>query len=159
MPNLMNKPAVLATQVAPPARRTFYPEPFASMVQGRTKRKLGDVFGLTQFGVNLCSIEPGAVSSMRHWHSGEDEFIYVLSGELTLVTQAGTQTVGPGMCAGFVAGVPDAHQLKNNSGAVAWYIEVGTRAAVDGVEYPDVDLAYAEIDGKPGYRRKDGTPY
>ena len=114
---------------------------------------------LTQFGVNLCHIEPGAVSSMRHWHSGEDEFIYLLSGELTLVTQYGTQILRPGMCAGFAAGVRDAHQMKNNSAALASYIEIGTRAAVDDVEYPDVDLAYAEVDGKPVYCRKNGTPY
>ena len=138
---------------------TGYPSPYKERVAGRTKRKLGDAAGLTQFGVNLTTLKPGACSSMRHWHEAEDEFIYVLTGELVLITDAGEQILGPGVACGFPAGKRDAHQLVNRSNAAATYLEIGTRTKSDNVTYPDIDLK-AVNDGKGWkYLRKNGTPY
>jgi uncharacterized cupin superfamily protein len=126
---------------------------------GREKRPLGELFGLTNFGVNLTRLAPGAVSALRHRHSRQDEFVYVLEGEPTLVTDAGEMPLGPGMCAGFPAGGP-AHMLANRSGRDVVYLEVGDRTPADRVEYPDDDIAAALApDGRWYFVRKDGTPY
>ena len=136
-----------------------YPEPFRSRVSARRKQKLGDALGLKNFGVNLTTIPPGAVSALRHWHSHEDEFIYLVSGELMLVTSEGEQRLTPGMCAGFPAGKADGHCLVNRTNRAAVYLEVGDRRREDAVTYPDDDiLARATPQGRR-YTRKDGTPY
>ena len=123
----------------------------------RVKRRLGDAFGLTRFGVNLVTLGPGGQSALRHWHTHEDEFVYVLDGEVVLVTDAGEQVLRAGDCAGYPAGNADAHHFINRSGAPARYLEVGNREPADTALYPDDDLKYAE-DGE-GYVHKDGRPY
>lgn len=144
-----------------PARTSsLYPEPFRSRVLPREKRALGDAFGLSAFGVNLTVLHPGAESSMRHWHSHEDELVYILDGEVVLVTDAGEQVLGPGMVAGFRAGDPDAHQLVNRSNRPATYLEIGDRDPRDQAHYPDVDLAARQdADGNWLFRHKDGSSY
>lgn len=152
-------PAVHATDVVEPAIQTRYPEPFASMVRGRTKRRLGEAFGLETFGVNLVTMAPGSVSSVAHHHSHEDEFVYVLSGTLVLVTDGRETVLTPGMCAGFKAGDGVGHQLRNASAAAATFLEIGTRLDEDRVVYPGDDLALREIGGHWVYTHRDGTPY
>ena len=125
---------------AAPHRGSSYPEPFRAVAERRTKRALGDALGLGNFGVNLTHLEPGAWSSQRHWHSHEDEFVLVLEGELTLVTDEGEQVLGPGMAAGFPAGAENGHHLINRGRAVASYLEVGDRRPEDVARYSDVDL-------------------
>ncbi|RME95071.1 MAG: cupin domain-containing protein, partial [Alphaproteobacteria bacterium] len=151
-------PRALAATSVEGRRSSSYPGAFAKGFEGRIKRALGDAFGLEQFGVNLVTLEPGAMSALRHWHEREDEFIYVLEGELVLVTDAGEQQLGPGMAAGFRAGTPDGHHLVNRSAAPAHYLEVGTRALSDTVDYPDVDLKAVKEDGSWRFTRKDGSP-
>src|SRR5271154_7013753 len=126
-----------------PARpfRTNYPEPFASRMAGRDKRPLGDLFGLTTFGVNLTRIAPGGSSALRHAHTRQDEFVYILEGRPTLVTDAGPTALKAGMCAGFKAGTSDAHHLVNETDKDVVYLEMGARNPGDGVTYPDDDLA------------------
>jgi len=138
-----------------PRFKTSYPAEFHKLVAGRTKRVLGDALGLTDFGVNLTELAPGAWSALRHWHSEEDEFVYVVEGTVTLVTEAGNQTLGAGMVAGFPKGKADGHHLINKSDKPARYLEIGTRRQSDAVEYPDADLRVL-----PGrvMARKDGTP-
>jgi|SRR5882672_3418826 len=136
-----------------------YPEPFKSRVSTRRKRKLGDALGLKNFGVNLTTIPPGGMSALRHWHSREDEFIYVLRGELVLVTDAGEQVLKPGMCAGFPAGRADGHCLVNRTGRNAVYLEVGDRKPDDAVTYPDDDIAGQATPQGRRFNHKDGTPY
>jgi uncharacterized cupin superfamily protein len=150
---------VSAIDVPVPEVRTLYPEPFASMVRGRTKRRLGDYFGLQTFGVNLVRMAPGAISSVRHHHSKEDEFIYVLEGSLTLVSDVTEVEVGPGMCAGFRAGTGVAHHLCNRTRSDTVFIEIGARIEDDRVVYPYDDLALPEQGGALVYTHKDGTPY
>ncbi|MBD9358322.1 cupin domain-containing protein [Methylomonas albis] len=142
------------------ARTTsLYPEPFASFITGREKRRLGDVFDLTNFGVNLTKLAPGARSALRHSHARQDEFIYILQGHPTLVTDAGETQLAPGMCAGFKAGTGNAHQLLNRSNADVQYLEVGDRTAGDAVIYPDDDLQAMSVDGSWRFAHKDGEPY
>jgi uncharacterized cupin superfamily protein len=136
-----------------------YPEPFKSRVSGRRKQRLGDALGLKNYGVNLTTIPPGAVSALRHWHSHEDEFIYMVSGELILVTQDGEQRLTPGMCAGFPAGRADGHCLVNRTGKDAVYLEVGDRRPEDAVTYPDDDIAGQATPQGRRFSRKNGTPY
>ena len=137
-----------------------YPEPFRSRVLPREKRALGDAFGLTSIGVSLTILHPGIESSMRHWHDREDELVYVLDGELVLRTDAGEQTLGAGMFAGFKAGDPDAHQFINRSDRPATYLEISNRDAADVCVYPDVDIAYGkDAEGNQIYVHKDGKPY
>jgi len=143
----------------PEQSTTGYPEPYRSRVAGRHRRRLGDAAGLKNFGVNLTRLDPGAESSMRHWHSKQDEFIYVLEGEVTLVTNAGRQRLTPGMAAGFPAGKADGHQLINETGRPVLYLEIGDRAPGDGATYSDVDLAARMADGKWVFTRKDGSPF
>ena len=135
-----------------------YPEPFASLVGERRKRALGDALGLTNFGVNLVELQPGALSSMRHCHSKQDEFVYLLEGELVLITDKGEHTLYAGMAAGYPAGSGDGHQMVNRSDAPARYIVVGDRSPGDAVTYPDIDLALAD-NGTDDFTHKDGTPY
>ncbi len=117
-----------------------YPEPFKAPVAARRWRRLGEAVGLTQFGVNLVEVPPGAWSSQRHWHSREDELVYMLEGELVLVTEAGEQTLTPGLAAGFPAGKADGHHLVNRSARTARFLAIGSRSMEDECSYPDVDL-------------------
>lgn len=136
---------------------TGYPDPFAEAVNGRSKQALGDAGGLTQFGVNLVELKPGAASSQRHWHSHEDEFVTVVSGELTLVTDEGETLMRAGDCAAFPAGRPNGHHLINRGWGNALFLCVGSRIAEDRALYPDIDLVH---DSKTdSYSHRDGTPY
>lgn len=135
-----------------------YPEPFADQIGARRKRALGDALGLTNYGVNLVELSPGARSSMRHWHSRQDEFVYVLEGELVLITDRGEQILRAGMAAGYPAGDEDGHQMINRSDANARYLEIGDRTPGDAVCYPDIDLALADND-TDDFTHKDGSPY
>jgi uncharacterized cupin superfamily protein len=136
---------------------TGYPDPFAEAVSGRSRQALGDAGGLTQFGADLVELQPGAASSQRHWHSHEDEFVMVVSGELTLVTDEGETLMRAGDCAAFPAGRPNGHQLINRGWGNALFLCVGSRIPEDTAQYPDIDLVY---DGKTdSYSRRDGTPY
>jgi uncharacterized cupin superfamily protein len=151
--------AVVATQVAPRTKPSNYPEPFASRMTGREKRSLGDLFGLANFGVNLTKLLPGASSSLRHAHSKQDEFIYILQGYPVLITDAGETQLSPGMCAGFKAGTGNAHQLLNRTNEEVHYLEAGDRSAGDSAVYPDDDLQAALVDEKWQFAHKDGSPY
>lgn len=151
--------AIVAADAAPRARNTNYPEPFAARVAQRLKRPLGDPFGLTSFGVNLTRLAPGGASALRHAHSRQDEFVYILAGRPTLVTDAGETPLAPGMCAGFKAGTGDAHHLVNRTNADVVYLEVGDCTPGDAASYPDDDIQAALVDGKWRFTRKDGTPY
>jgi len=137
---------------------TFYPPPHDRPCRARERRKLGDAAGLTQFGVNLLRLAPGVWSSQRHWHTGQDEFVYVLSGEVVLVTDTGEEILNAGDCAGFKAGDTDGHHLQNRSDTDALLLEIGTRVSNDSGEYPDIDMAF-QMGGPAMYTRKDGTPY
>ena len=139
--------------------RTVYPKEHAKAVQGRQKRVLTEVLGLTQFGVNMTTLQPGAASAHRHWHVTEDEFCYVLEGELTLVTNEGEQLLRPGMAMAFPANEENGHQLINRTSTPAAYLEIGTRAAVDTCSYPDIDMHLSKIGGKYIVRRKNGQPF
>jgi len=143
----------------PEQSSTGYPEPYKSRVAGRHRRRLGDAAGLENFGVNLTRLDPGAESSMRHWHAKQDEFIYVLEGEVTLLTNAGRQRLSPGMAAGFPAGKPDGHQLLNETDKPVLYLEIGDRTPEDGANYSDVDMAARMIEGKWVFTHKDGSPF
>jgi uncharacterized cupin superfamily protein len=156
----MKKIAVVASEASPRAKQTGYPANMAAMVAGRLKRPLGDLFGLTNFGVNLTRLAPGAYSALRHAHGKQDEFVYLLEGEAVLITNAGETLLKPGMCAGFKAGTGDAHHLVNRTTQDVVFLEVGDRSAGDSVSYPDDDVvAVYGSDGKWTYSRKDGTPY
>jgi uncharacterized cupin superfamily protein len=138
---------------------TLYPPPFDEPCRARERTRLGDAAGLTQFGVNLLRLPPGAWSSQRHWHTGEDEFVYVLAGEVVLVTDAGEEVLRAGDAAGFPANDLDGHCLQNRSGADATVLEIGTRMKGSVAYYPDIDMV-APAGGKPAaYTRRDGTPY
>ncbi len=133
-----------------------YPAPFAREAAQRTRQRLGDAGGLTQFGVNLLQLPPGAWSSQRHWHALEDEFVFVVSGEVVLVTDQGEETLHAGDCAAFPKNTPDGHHLVNRSDAAVVCLEVGTRVDGERVVYPDIDLL---VEPKRGFTHKDGTPY
>ena len=150
-----NKKARFAQDVEP-ANKSSYPEILAEKVKGRDKRRLGDVFGLQNFGVNLTTLRPGAMSALLHAHAVQDEFIYILSGTPVLVTESGETTLSPGMCAGFPAG-SDAHHLVNRSDESVTYIEIGDRLLGDSVRYPEDDLSATNVDGKWVFTKKDGT--
>jgi uncharacterized cupin superfamily protein len=154
-----NLPAVSASEIAPRQQGTLYPEPFATRMAGRVKRTLGDIFGLRNFGVNLTTLAPGAQSSLRHRHSRQDEFIYILAGSPTLVDDAGAHLLKPGMCAGFPA-EGRSHYLLNRSEGDVVYLEIGDRTADDEVFYPDDDIQVAVAsDGKRRFEHKNGAPY
>ena len=151
-------PKIDIARIAPLFGST-YPPPFHEPCRGRERRPLGDAVGLTQFGVNELRLPPGAWSSQRHWHHFEDELVYVLSGEVVLVSDAGEEVLRAGDCAGFRAGDKDGHHLQNRSDALAVVLEIGTRTKPDPAEYPDIDLVATGTDGPGEYTRKDGTPY
>jgi len=153
-------PAIPATAVAPRAKASNYPEPFAARVAGREKRPLGNAFGLANFGVNLTRLTPGTQSALRHAHAKQDEFIYILEGHPVLVTDRGETALAPGMCAGFRAGDGDAHHLVNRGPGDVVYLEVGDRTPGDTVNYPDDDIrAVADETGQWRFMHKDGRPY
>jgi uncharacterized cupin superfamily protein len=152
-----NRPASVRAMDVPARHATVYPPEYAPAVAGRSKRALGDYFGLTQYGLNLTVLEPGASSALRHWHEIEDEFVYVLEGEILLIDNDGEHLLTPGMCAGFKAGVPNGHKLVNRSGSTASYLEVGLRSPTERAHYPDVDLAGIKENGKFRFTRKDGS--
>ena len=143
----------------PGRRTTIYPAALSSGFEGRTKRPLTDLLGLTQFGVKLTTIEPGSQSSHRHWHEVEDEMIYMLEGELTLITNAGETVLKPGMAAGFPKGEENGHHLVNKSAAPATYLEIGTRSPYANATYPDVDLRAEKRDGIFRFFKKSGEAY
>ena len=142
---------------APERMGSGYPAPFDAACAGRIRRRLGDAGGLTDFGVNLMRLPPGSWSSQRHWHSAEDEFVYVLEGELTLVEDAGETLLRAGDCAAFPKASGDGHHMINKSGVVAVYLEVGTRSPVDLTTCADIDMKSSAIDGR--FVHKDGSPY
>jgi len=152
--------ALVAIEAPLRKRASNYPEAFAQRFRGREKRPLGDLFGLRNFGVNLARLAPGATSTLRHAHSVQDEFVYVVAGHPMLVTDEGETVLAPGMCAGFAAGSGDAHCLVDRGNEDVLYLEVGDRAPDDEVSYPDDDLQAARVAGGAWeFRRKDGTPY
>lgn len=154
------KPIAIAAAEAPlRARPSNYPEPFASRMGGREKRPLGDLFGLRNFGVNLTRLAPGGISALRHAHTRQDEFVYILEGTPTLCTDEGPTRLAPGMCAGFRAGGGNAHHLINETREAVVYLEVGDRTPGDEGRYPDDDLEGRLRDGKWIFTHKDGTPY
>jgi len=136
-----------------------YPDPWGAVTQGREKTALGDVAGLTQFGVNLTRLTPGAASALRHWHEAEDEFVYVLEGEIMLVEDGGGTVLRPGDAAGFKAGVSNGHHLVNKSERDALYLEIGTRAKRERAHYSDVDLVYDRDESGFRFSRRSGEPY
>jgi uncharacterized cupin superfamily protein len=153
--------ALVAADVAPRARKSIYPEKFVAKLGDRIKRPLGDQFGLTIFGVNLTTLKPGAMSALRHAHTKQDEFVYIVEGTPVLVTDAGETQLKPGMCAGFKAGTGDGHHLINRGGSDVVYVEIGDRTPGDGATYPDDDLEVVKSpDGQSRvFAHKDGTPY
>ena len=155
----MKLQAIHAESVQAVRGQTIYPPPYDAVVKGRLKRKLGDLFGLTNFGVNLTELAPGACSALAHRHTRQDEFIYVLNGTLTLLLNGEALTLGAGDCYGFKAGDGIAHQLVNRSNAPASYLEIGDRLPGDAVEYPEDDLKATSVDGKWQLTHKDGRPY
>jgi uncharacterized cupin superfamily protein len=144
--------------VAPRNKPSVYPKEFHARVAGREKRVLGDLFGLTNFGVNLTTLAPGAESALMHRHGKQDEFVYILEGTPVLVTETEEVPLRPGMCAGFPAGGA-AHHLVNRSGADVVYLEIGDRTAGDLAEYPNDDLQAVHEDGRWSFTHKDGRPY
>ncbi|NJD04926.1 MAG: cupin domain-containing protein [Methylococcaceae bacterium] len=152
-------PALDPASVSPRTGSTYPTEELRHRVAGRSKRAMGDALGLQNFGVNLVTLEPGAVSALRHWHTRQDEFIYVLEGELTLVTEQGEQVLAPGHCAGFPAGTADGHQLVNRSAGTTTYLEAGDRLPGDRAHYPDEDLLAIDRPVGYGFFHKDGSPY
>ncbi|NOT12730.1 MAG: cupin domain-containing protein [Methylococcaceae bacterium] len=151
--------AVIAAEIPPKNKLSNYPEPFASRMVGRTKHPLGDLFGLTNFGVNLTRLAPKAISALRHAHTKQDEFVYILEGHPTLHTDEGRTRLSPGMCAGFKAGTGNGHCLINETTEDVVYLEVGDRTPGDEGHYPDEDLKALLIEGKWQFVHKDGTPY
>ena len=137
--------------------RTGYPPPYDKIVAGRSRKRLGNAAGLDQFGVNLTTLKPGASSALRHWHELEDEFVFMLEGEVALIENEGETTLRPGDAAGFKAGVANGHHLVNRSDRDAVYLEIGSRRADERAHYSDVDLAVARIDGAFRYTRKNGS--
>ena len=155
----LQKPALNPGSVAA-LSRSGYPEPYRARVLPRDRRRLGEALGLTRIGINQTVLLPGKESSMRHWHTHEDEFVYVLAGEVVLRCGAGEQLLRAGMCAGFPAGSEDGHQLINRSDAPAVYLEVSNRDPADSAQYsdPDVDLIWNPPHAPGKFTRRDGTP-
>jgi uncharacterized cupin superfamily protein len=154
----LRKPALDPANVTAECR-SGYPQPYRSRVLPRERRRLGDALGLSRIGINHTTLPPGKESSMRHWHTHEEEFVYVLEGEVVLRTEAGEQRLGAGMCAGFPAGSADGHQLINRSERPAVYLEISNRDPSDGAHYsdPDVDLIWSPPHARGKFTRRDGT--
>lgn len=138
---------------------TNYPAPFNQAVIGRERKRLGNAIGLNQFGINLTTLKPGAWSAQRHWHANEDEFIFVVEGELVLCEDGGETVLKPGDAAGWKAGVSNGHCLINRTSRDAAYIEIGTRLKAERVVYPDIDMIFERDETSMVYRRKSGEPY
>jgi uncharacterized cupin superfamily protein len=149
----------LDPNAVPERRGSIYPEPFKSRMGERIKRRLGEACGLTKFGVNLVTLGPGGQSALRHWHTLEDEFVYVLEGEVTLVSNGKEQILAAGMCAGYPAGKRDAHHFINRSQRLAKYLEIGNRTEGDIAFYPDDDLMWIETEEGRVAAHKDGRRY
>lgn len=154
----LKKPALEPLSLEP-RTGSGYPEPYRSRCLPREKRQLGDALGLKTIGINHTILPPGKESSMRHWHTHEEEFIFVLSGEVVLVTDAGEQTLSPGMCAGFPLGTRDGHQLVNRGSVPAVYLEVSNRDPNDRAFYSDVDLLFHGVNAEVKFTRKDGSHF
>jgi uncharacterized cupin superfamily protein len=154
----LQKPALDPATVEP-RTASGYPEPYRSRCLPREKRPLGSALGLTRIGINLTTLPPGKESSMRHWHTLEEEFVYVVSGQAVLVTDAGEQTLEQGMCAGFTAGSGDGHQLVNRGSQPVVYLEISNREPGDTAHYPDVDLMFHGVDAAVKFTRKDGSKF
>jgi uncharacterized cupin superfamily protein len=153
------KPPAIDPATVKPRIGTGYPERYQADCASREKRALGDATGITRYGVNLVRLPPGCASAQRHWHTLEEEFIYILEGEVQLVTEAGAQTLKSGMGAGFPAGKADGHHLVNRSDRDVLYLEVGDRREGDQVEYPGIDLRLAWMDGDRAFVHLDGRPW
>ena len=151
--------AIRAAEAPPKAKQSNYPQPFAAMVAGRFKRPLGDVFSLKNFGVNLTKLAPGAISALRHAHTVQDEFIYILQGTPVLITDTGETSLLPGMCAGFKSGSGDGHHLVNRSQEEVVYLEIGDRNPGDAASYPDDDLQALFEAGQWVFKHKNGCNY
>jgi len=158
-PRTLKAPALDPSTVTARTSSAYPTEAFRRVVTGRSKRALGDALGLTTFGVNLTTLASGAASALRHWHRRQDEFVFVLEGELTLVTDEGEQVLGPGTCAGFPGGVPNGHHFVNRTSTPATYLEIGDRLPGDAAEYPDDDLRVRATSAGPKYSHKDDGPY
>lgn len=156
---MKKKPPVPASEVPLRTKPSLYPEVFASRTEGREKRQLGDYFGLTNFGVNLTRLKPGAISALRHAHSRQDEFMYILEGCPMLQTNEGRTRLSPDMCIGFPAGKGDANNLVNDTSEDVLYIEIGDRTPEDEAIYPDDDIQAKLIDSKWLFFHKNGDPY
>ena len=155
-----NKPVIITADDLEGRTGTIYPTPYAQGFDGRIKKALTSLLGLTQFGVNIVTLEPDCVTSQRHWHENEDEFVYVIDGEVILETDAGETIMTAGMATGFPAGVPDGHRIINRSGKPATILEVGTRAKTDKVTYSDIDMKAEKSEtGQWRFLYKDGKPY
>jgi uncharacterized cupin superfamily protein len=154
-----NPVAVTAAEVPARSKPSVYPEPFATRMVGREKRQLGDLFGLTNFGVNLTRLASNSVSALRHAHTKQDEFVYILQGRPTLHTDEGRTQLSPGMCAGFKAGTGNGHRLINETPEEVVYLEIGDRTPGDEGSYPDDDLKALLVEGKWKFVHKDGEPY
>ncbi len=151
--------AIVAREVPPRSKSSNYPAPFSLRMAGREKRQLGDVFGLTNFGVNLTRLAPNGSSALRHAHTKQDEFVYILEGRPTLHTDEGKRQLAPGMCAGFKADNANGHRLVNETDLDVVYLEVGDRTPGDEVDYPDDDLKALLVEGKWKFVHVDGKPY
>jgi uncharacterized cupin superfamily protein len=150
-------PKKIDLDTAPSVKGTLYPPPYDEPCRARSRIRLGDAASLTQFGVNLCTLPPGAWSSQRHWHTHGDELIYVVEGEVTLVTDNGEEVLRPGDAAGFKAGDANGHCFQNRSDKDVVIMEIGTRIPEDAARYSDIDMI--TVAGQPGYAHRDGTPY
>ena len=160
MPTDFSAAAIEAASAPARVPALTFPEPFASLMNGRLRHPLGTHFGLTNFGVNLTCLPPGSISAPRHSHSHQDEFVYILQGTPVLVTSAGETPLHPGTCAGFKAGSGNAHQLRNRSDTTVMYLEIGDRTASDVVTYPDDDIKIEHVpDGRLQVVHKDGSPF
>jgi len=156
----VNTKPIAALDVVPGSRQTIYPPPFASQVEGRTKHRLGDHFGLANFGINLTELAPGTVSALLHHHTKQDEFVYIVSGEPTLILDDEEYVLGPGDCCGFKAGTTVGHQLVNRSRSAVLYLEIGDRTPGDYAAYPKDDLQFTQTEGGAWIlTHKDGKPY
>ena len=151
--------ALVASEAPPRARLTTYPDHLAKAFASRSKHPLGDLFGLRNFGVNLTRLAPGGISSFRHAHTKQDEFVYILEGRPTLFTDRGRTPLAPGMCAGFAAGTSDAHHLVNETQEDVLFLEMGDRTPGDAASYPDDDLRAELVNGTWRFARKDGSPF
>ncbi|MEM9003717.1 MAG: cupin domain-containing protein [Cyanobacteria bacterium P01_F01_bin.86] len=150
---------IIDLAAVPKRTGSSYPQPFLDQVKGRIKQRVGDAAGLKNFGVNWVILDPGSASALRHWHEQQDEFVYVVSGELTLITNDGENLLTAGMMAGFPAGESNGHHLLNRSEQPAIYLEVGDRTFPDKVDYPDEDLQAVAENGTWQFQNKTGKPY